>query len=53
MKDADDMLKQIIKSVDTSGDGKIQYEGGSHSAERSNFCGLLKPIELPRVSSFR
>ncbi|KAM7220549.1 Mitochondrial carrier domain containing protein [Rhypophila decipiens] len=26
MKDADDMLKQIIRKVDTSGDGKIQYE---------------------------
>ena len=31
MKNADDMLKQIIKTVDTNGDGKIQYEGG--------FCG--------------
>lgn len=27
MKDADDMLKQIIKTVDTNGDGKIQYDG--------------------------
>lgn len=26
MKNADNMLKDIIKAVDTSGDGKIQYE---------------------------
>jgi len=28
MKNADQMLKAIIGLVDTSGDGKIQYEGG-------------------------
>lgn len=27
MKNADDMLKQIVREVDSSGDGKIQYEG--------------------------
>lgn len=27
MKHADDMLKDVIKVVDTDGDGKIQYEG--------------------------
>lgn len=27
MKNADDMLRGIIQMVDTSGDGKIQYEG--------------------------
>jgi len=27
MKNADDMLKGIVGIVDTSGDGKIQYEG--------------------------
>lgn len=27
MKNADSMLKIILKEVDTSGDGKIQYEG--------------------------
>lgn len=27
MKNADDMLKNIIKVVDMNGDGKIQYEG--------------------------
>ena len=27
MKNADGMLKKILKEVDTSGDGKIQYEG--------------------------
>ena len=29
MKNADDMLKQIMGQVDTSGDGKIQFEGTS------------------------
>lgn len=28
MKNADEMLRTIISIVDTSGDGKIQYEGG-------------------------
>ena len=28
MKNADQMLQAIIGMVDTSGDGKIQYEGG-------------------------
>ena len=28
MKNADHMLKEIIKTVDSNGDGKIQYEGG-------------------------
>jgi hypothetical protein len=28
LKNADQMLKAIIGLVDTSGDGKIQYEGG-------------------------
>jgi hypothetical protein len=28
LKNADAMLKGIINMVDTSGDGKIQYEGG-------------------------
>ena len=27
MQNADDMLKQILKEVDTNEDGKIQYEG--------------------------
>lgn len=27
MKNADGMLKQIIREVDTDGDGKVQYEG--------------------------
>lgn len=27
MKNADDMLREILRTVDTSGDGKIQYEG--------------------------
>lgn len=27
MKNADDMMKEIIKVVDTNGDGKIQYDG--------------------------
>lgn len=28
LKNADEMLKAILSIVDTSGDGKIQYEGG-------------------------
>lgn len=27
MKNADDMVRKILDEVDTSGDGKIQYEG--------------------------
>lgn len=27
MQNADDMLKQILKEVDTNQDGRIQYEG--------------------------
>lgn len=34
MKNADGMMMEIIKAVDTNGDGKIQYDGahalGSH-----------------------
>lgn len=32
MKNADDMMKEIIKVVDTNGDGKIQYEGAHRLA---------------------
>jgi Ca2+-binding EF-hand superfamily protein len=32
MKNADDMLKSIIRMVDTSGDGKVQYEGLSRQS---------------------
>jgi hypothetical protein len=27
LKDAEDLLQDVMKAVDTSGDGKIQYEG--------------------------
>jgi hypothetical protein len=27
LKDAEDLLKDVMKAVDTNGDGKIQYEG--------------------------
>lgn len=30
MKNADDLLGEIIKVVDTNRDGKIQYEGRVH-----------------------
>ena len=34
MKNAGDLLKEIMKMVDTNGDGKIQYDGTlSSSAE--------------------
>jgi hypothetical protein len=32
MKDADEMLKKILKEVDTNGDGKIQFEGTNPSS---------------------
>ncbi len=32
MKNAGDMLKEIIKVVDTNGDGKIQYDGASDAS---------------------
>ena len=40
LKNADQMLKAIISFVDTSGDGKIQYEGGFVSLGADGFsCG--------------
>ena len=30
MKNADEMLREIIRVVDTNGDGKIQYDGASN-----------------------
>jgi len=30
MKNADSMIKSIVKRLDTNNDGKIQYEGESH-----------------------
>ncbi|KAI1412428.1 mitochondrial carrier [Hypoxylon sp. FL1857] len=47
MKNADDMLKTIIKVVDTNGDGKIQYEEFRvfvEAAERQLFV-LFKSID--------
>lgn len=35
MKNADEMLKRIMREVDTSGDGKIQYDGGCTEWEKS------------------
>lgn len=29
LKNADDMLKALVRFVDSNGDGKIQYEGPS------------------------
>jgi hypothetical protein len=31
LKNADSFLEDVLKAVDTSGDGKIQYEGMSWS----------------------
>jgi len=44
MKNADDMLKAVIKVVDTNGDDKIQYEGkfrrpNRTSCSRGILCG--------------
>ncbi len=35
MKNADEMLREIINIVDVNGDGKIQFEGG-RGGERLN-----------------
>lgn len=52
MKNADDMLKKILKEVDTSGDGKIQYEGMvcCKPAHERNERVLTLP---PRPTEFR
>lgn len=39
MKNANDMLKAIIKVVDTDGDDKIQYEG-QHCLWQTSQVGL-------------
>jgi len=44
MKKADDMLSEIVRVVDTSGDGKIQYEG-SWEPSRAR-CGAWLAIPL-------
>lgn len=33
MKNADSLLKTIVQTVDTNGDGKIQYEGTNPGCE--------------------
>lgn len=38
MKNADDMMKEIIQMVDTNRDGKIQYEGTSAWAGGEEAC---------------
>ena len=45
LKNADDLLQDVMKAVDTSGDGKIQYEG--------MFCGVgvMSCIEFAIVQS--
>jgi hypothetical protein len=58
MKNADDMLKAIMEAVDTSGDGKIQYEGTFKSSReafttlRDRYLLTVSP-EVSRVSSVR
>lgn len=39
LKNADQMLRDIISVVDTSGDGRIQYEGGCSRTRGSAFQG--------------
>lgn len=42
MKNADDMLTEIIKTVDTNRDGKIQYEGTTvHSWEHPSLARVF------------
>jgi len=45
LKNAGDMLKEILKTVDTSGDGKIQYEGRLHRA-----CGEPSPSGIQQLA---
>lgn len=54
MKNADSMLKVILKEVDTSGDGKIQYEGELDERQRLRLndldaiAGRAPPLIRPR-----
>jgi hypothetical protein len=49
LKSADGMLQEIIKVVDTDGDGKIQYEGvlcrGPICRGRSHFCTAIIRVD--------
>jgi hypothetical protein len=54
MKNADSMLKVILTEVDTSGDGKIQYEGELDERLRLKdldaIAGRAPPLIRPRRS---
>lgn len=50
LKNADAMLKRIMKEVDTNGDGKIQYEGALSTVlalTQAWACVLLNASPLP------
>lgn len=51
MKNADDMLKTIIKVVDSNGDGKIQYEGREILDSKTYRVGC-KHIEYHKLTTF-
>lgn len=53
MKNADDMLKSIVKKLDTSGDGKIQYEGWSDGLSFSEESKIADAADNIRVPSLR
>ena len=50
MKNADELLKQVVRAVDTNGDGKIQYDG---ACLRFYAPGLWLIDHLPTPLEFR
>lgn len=47
MKNADEMLRQIIELVDSNGDGKIQYEGGPLYSPASFCVDIILTSRIP------
>lgn len=41
LKNADDMLKDVVKAIDKNGDEVIQYDGMSRTRQQTS-CSLLK-----------
>lgn len=42
LQNADDMLREVVKVVDTNRDGKIQYEGRGFSESCRRHCLCIK-----------
>lgn len=51
LKNADALLHDVLKAVDTSGDGQIQYNGAHINAPY--FTGYHGLIQLHRVQGLR